>query len=106
MRQRPGSGGGGDAHGSPSRSSRALRRRRATSAPLRTPVGNGDRATRRRNVRGAFAVDSRHADALAGRELVIVDDVMTSGSTLDAAAQELKRAGAQRVVAAVVARTP
>ncbi len=59
-------------------------------------------AARRRNVRGAFAV---RAD-VRGRTVVVVDDVMTSGATLDEVAAALKRAGAARVLNLVVARTP
>ena len=57
---------------------------------------------RRTNVRGAFAATG----ALLGLRLALVDDVLTSGSTLDEAAAMLKRAGASRVVNLVVARTP
>ena len=59
-------------------------------------------AARRGNVRGAFAA---RAD-LRGQHIVVVDDVMTSGATLDEIAGELKRAGAARVTNLVVARTP
>lgn len=59
-------------------------------------------AARRRNVRGAFAA---RAD-VRGRTVVVVDDVMTSGATLDEVAAVLKRAGAARVLNLVVARTP
>jgi ComF family protein len=61
---------------------------------------------RRRNVRGAFAVTRDGPAAIDGRRLLVVDDVMTSGSTLDEAARVLKRAGAATVANAVVARTP
>jgi ComF family protein len=56
---------------------------------------------RRRNVRGAFACRR----PLAGALVAVVDDVMTTGSTLDEVARALKRAGAARVVNWVVART-
>jgi len=59
-------------------------------------------AERARNVRGAF----RCARALEGAEVALVDDVMTTGATLDELAATLKRAGAARVVNWVVARTP
>ena len=59
-------------------------------------------ADRRGNVRGAFAV----AADVAGRFIFVVDDVMTSGSTLDEVAAVLKRAGASRVHNLIVARTP
>jgi ComF family protein len=56
---------------------------------------------RRRNVRGAF----RCTRALAGESVAVVDDVMTTGATLDEIASVLKTAGAARVVNWVVART-
>ncbi|SFD88633.1 ComF family protein [Massilia yuzhufengensis] len=60
---------------------------------------------RLRNVRGAFAVAQGQA-ALLGRHVGVVDDVMTSGHTLDELAGVLKRAGAARVTNFVFARTP
>ena len=54
-----------------------------------------------RNLRDAFACDA----SFAGRHVALVDDVMTSGATLAAAARALRRAGATRVDAWVVART-
>jgi ComF family protein len=48
-------------------------------------------------VRGAFRVDRKHREALAGRTIVLVDDVYTSGATANACARALKRAGAGRV---------
>jgi ComF family protein len=65
-----------------------------------------DAAARRRNVRQAFAVNRRHAARLAGAQLAVVDDVMTSGATLEAVASALKQAGAARVTNVIVARTP
>ena len=58
-------------------------------------------AERQRNVRGAF--ECRRA--LLGARVAVVDDVMTTGATLDEIARTLKRAGADRVVNWVVART-
>jgi len=55
---------------------------------------------RKRNVRGAFA-----ATGCEGRTVAIVDDVMTTGATLDAAARTILAAGARRADAWVVART-
>lgn len=75
----------------------ALRRRRAT--PAQSGLG---RAERLANPRGAFAV--RRPAAVCGRRLLLVDDVATTGATLDAAARALRRAGAARVVAVVAAR--
>lgn len=56
---------------------------------------------RARNVRGAF----RCAGLVAGATVALLDDVMTTGATLDAIAQVFKAAGAVRVVNWVVART-
>lgn len=57
---------------------------------------------RRRNVRGAFAARR----AFTGLDVAVVDDVMTTGATLDELAGVLKAAGAKRVRNWVVARTP
>src|SRR5947199_2869258 len=54
------------------------------------------------NVQGAFAVKDR--SRVAGRQLVLIDDVLTSGATLDACARALNRAGAAAVDVLVFAR--
>jgi ComF family protein len=58
------------------------------------------------NVRGAFAVEPRRLAELRGRAVAVVDDVMTTGSTVAEIARVLKQAGATRVEVWVVARTP
>jgi ComF family protein len=58
-------------------------------------------AERARNVRGAFVCDA----SLTGRNVAVVDDVMTTGATLNELARNLKRAGASRVTGWIVART-
>ena len=58
---------------------------------------------RRENLRGAFAV--MHPQQIAGREIVLVDDVYTTGTTASECARILRRAGASRVWVVTVART-
>jgi ComF family protein len=58
------------------------------------------------NLKGAFAVAPLMAAKLRGQRILLIDDVMTSGATLNAAAQVLKQAGAAHVSALVFARTP
>ena len=71
-------------------------RERDTPAQVDLPL-----ADRAKNVRGAF-----HCPRLvAGARIAVVDDVMTTGATLDEVAATLKRAGAARVENWVVART-
>lgn len=64
-----------------------------------------DRRERLSNVRGAFALDPLRIDELRGRRVVLVDDVMTSGASLFAAAQALREAKPARVTGLVLART-
>src|SRR5581483_805723 len=76
-----------------------LRRVRAT--PQQVGKSKAERAD---NVQGAFRVATEHAAAIAGRRLVLVDDVLTSGATVDTCARTLLRAGAARVDVLVFAR--
>jgi len=55
------------------------------------------RDQRRRNIAGAFSVPHQRRAGLAGRNVLLVDDVITTGATVDACARALKRAGAARV---------
>ena len=64
-----------------------------------------EREARLANVSGAFALEPLRAAAVRGRRLLLVDDVMTSGASLYAAATALRSAGAQSVGAVVFART-
>ena len=72
---------------------------RVRDAPAQSTL---DARERRANLRGAFECRS----ALAGRHVAIVDDVMTTGATLDSMAHALRASGAGRIDAWVVARTP
>ncbi|MCS0497384.1 ComF family protein [Ancylobacter sp. MQZ15Z-1] len=76
-----------------------LARRRATP-----PQVGLDRAARAANVAGAFEVPDEARAELKGRRVVLVDDVLTTGATLDACAKALSRAGAGRVDVLVFAR--
>ena len=64
-----------------------------------------DRAARMANVKGAFALDPLRPGAVRGRKVVLLDDVMTSGASIHAAATVLREAGAAKVTAIVFART-
>ena len=76
----------------------ALRRVRATAVQATLPA-----ARRHANVRDAFET-TRHARALHGKSVVVVDDVSTTGATLDACARVLKAAGVREVRALTAAR--
>lgn len=56
------------------------------------------------NLRGALAVSARYRDQIAGRPILVVDDVMASGATMSAAAEALRDAASGPVLAAVLAR--
>ncbi|PLZ03437.1 amidophosphoribosyltransferase [Burkholderia sp. WAC0059] len=66
------------------------------------PQSGFDLATRRHNVAHAFALTG----SVHGLHVAVVDDVMTSGATLEALARTLKTAGARRVTNFVALRTP
>ena len=63
------------------------------------------RSERLLNLAGALAVSPLRAASLRGQHVLLVDDVMTSGASLNTAAQVLKQAGVQSVKALVFART-
>ncbi|MGA2275705.1 MAG: ComF family protein [Bryobacteraceae bacterium] len=76
---------------------RLLRRLRSTASQAGLSNTN-----RRRNVSAAFAC--RQPDRAAGRKILLIDDVMTTGSTAAACALVLQRAGAARVALLTLAR--
>ena len=71
--------------------------------PTRQQVGL-DKAARAENVQGAFRVPAESRMEIKGRRLVLVDDVLTSGATIDSCARALLRAGAASVDVLVFAR--
>jgi ComF family protein len=79
-------------------SSGTLARRRETQSQIGL-----SRHGRRENIRGAFAVTK--PKEVAGREVLLVDDVFTTGTTVSECARVLRRAGASKVYVATVART-
>jgi ComF family protein len=68
----------------------------------RAPQAGLPKAGRRANARGAYGADAR----VAGKRVLLVDDISTTGETLRACALELTRQKAKRVAAIVVAKTP
>src|SRR5437762_2924031 len=77
----------------------ALRRVKATQQQV--GLSHAERTT---NVQGAFRVDAAAKPKVAGRRLVLIDDVLTSGATVGACTRALLRAGAANVDVLVFAR--
>jgi ComF family protein len=69
------------------------------------PQSSLPRKDRRGKVENAFAMDPFQRDAVLGRRVLLVDDVMTSGASMSAACEVLRRAGATYITALVFART-
>src|SRR5262245_17873382 len=78
---------------------RALKRVKAT-----TPQVGLDKSERAQNVQGAYRVPAAGRAEVAGRRLLLIDDVLTSGATVSACARTLLRAGATCVDVLVFAR--
>lgn len=76
-----------------------ITRQRAT-----TPQEKMNAAARAANQAGAFAVRPQRASEVAGRSVLLVDDVLTTGATLSACAEAVRSAGADRVGVLVLAR--
>ncbi|MCH8179917.1 MAG: ComF family protein [Proteobacteria bacterium] len=65
-----------------------------------------DATERRLAIRGSFALTAEGTQAVRGRHIALVDDVLTTGATLDELSRLLRQAGARGVSAWVLARTP
>ena len=77
----------------------ALRRIRATPHQLGL-----SRDARQRNLRGAFAVPATYRARLAGRAVILVNDVLTTGATVEACSRVLLAAGVKQVDVLTIAR--
>ena len=69
-----------------------------------TKQQEGDRMARRKNVSKAFAVPDKYKAPVRDKAILIVDDVYTTGATVDSCARTLKRAGSTRVDVLTLAR--
>lgn len=79
--------------------------RRLLTKLRRTPKqATSPTVQRRQQQNGSFGVNRRFD--LAGKTILLVDDILTTGSTANAAARALKRAGAKQVIVAVIAVSP
>ena len=77
-----------------------LVRARATKSQARLSASE-----RRKNVRGAFRLRKRHTSIVDGKSVLLVDDVITTGATVDACVRALKSGGAKSVDVLTLART-
>jgi len=59
---------------------------------------------RQKNVRMAFQIDTKFKDSLKGKNVILIDDVMTSGSTLNECSKVLKSRGVKHITALTIAR--
>jgi ComF family protein len=75
--------------------------KRVRATPQQVGLSKTERAD---NVQGAFRVPAEQKAEIAGRRLVLIDDVLTSGATVDTCARALLRAGAAHVDVLVFAR--
>ena len=74
---------------------------RIKEALAQSALPRKDRLT---NVRGAYVLAPEYALTIKGKNIVLLDDVMTTGASLHAAEQTLRHGGAARITAVVLAR--
>lgn len=79
---------------------RALVRTRSTPSQGEMPSARA----RRENVRGAFRTPGESIASIKGQSVLLIDDVLTTGATVDACSRALKRAGAAKVHVLALAR--
>jgi ComF family protein len=75
---------------------------RTRGAPAQSSLSATER---RANLRGVFVVRERYARRVEGQEIVLIDDVVTTGSTFAAASEALLEHGARSVIGVALART-
>jgi ComF family protein len=73
---------------------------RIAPSPAQTTLS---RKSRLKNLRGAFAV--RHAESIAGKRILLIDDVFTTGTTVNECAKTLRKAGSGDVFVLTLGRT-
>jgi len=71
-----------------------------TDVPAQSSVGSEEK--RRANISGAYRV--RDEEFIAGKRILLIDDIVTTGATLSECARTLRRAGAEEVICAALAR--
>ena len=71
--------------------------------PTRQQIGL-NREGRRRNLSGAFAIAPKRAALIRDKPVILVDDVLTTGATIEACSRTLLKAGARRVDVLTAAR--
>jgi predicted amidophosphoribosyltransferase len=74
---------------------------RSCATPSQSELGP---AARSRNVAGAFRIDSRHAHRVKVARIILIDDVLTTGATVEACTKVLRRGGAARIDVLTLAR--
>ena len=63
-------------------------------------------AERRNNIKGAFRISAENAEKIEGRNILIIDDISTTGATVTEMSDTLHRAGAAKIYAGCAAKTP